>query len=128
MILDVHILCEGSAVDRFVFCISLCVIWCYVDIFQCQETQCNLFRLCNQILFIDVFYLKFWRIDQVHSFFLSRSRIYYRCIWNMIMIFLLLMDISIFAQNAPWIYLLKMVHRLFPLHIPWFVESFLIWM
>ena len=28
----------------------------------------------------------------------------------MLMIFLLLMDVCIFAQNGPWIYLRKMVH------------------
>ena len=50
MVLGVQILYEGSAIDQLLFCISLYVIYCYVDIFQCLETQCNLLKLCKQIL------------------------------------------------------------------------------
>ena len=41
VILRVHILCEGGVVDQFLFCISMCVIFCYVDIFQYTERQFN---------------------------------------------------------------------------------------
>ena len=50
MILGVQILCEGSVVDPFLFCISFCVICCYADIFQFLETQCDLPKLYNQTL------------------------------------------------------------------------------
>ena len=34
MILGVHILCEGGVIGQFLFCIYLCEICRYVDIFQ----------------------------------------------------------------------------------------------
>ena len=45
-----QILCEGSVVDQFLLRTSLCVSCRFVDIFQCLETQCDLSRLCDQIL------------------------------------------------------------------------------
>ena len=110
IILGVQVLCEGRVVDQFLFFISFCIICHYVDIFQSLETQYGISELFSQILFMDVFYLNLWEIDQVHSLFLSRSRPYDQCIWNILMIFLLLMDICIFAQNGPGVYLHKTIH------------------
>ena len=97
IILGVQILCEGSVFDQFLFCISMCLICRYVDIFQGLETQCDLSKLCNQILWMDVFHLNLWRIDQIHSLFLSRLRIHNRCIWNMLMIYVF--SLKIFVEN-----------------------------
>ena len=50
LILGVQILCEGNVVNQFLFCVSLCVICCYVDIFQCLEMQYGFSKVCNEIL------------------------------------------------------------------------------
>ena len=86
-------------------------------------------KLYNQILWMSGFHLNLWRIDQVPnwSFVLYRWKIYHRCFWNMLTIFLLLMNRCNFAQNCLLIYLCKMLHKQFPLHNLWFVESVLDW-
>ena len=96
------------------FSVYLCVICRYVDIFQHLEIHCNFSKLWNQILLVGVFHLNLCRIDQVHYFFLARSRIYDWCVWNMLRIFFFpffFMNTYIFAQNRSWVYFCRMVRR-----------------